>query len=214
MNMNLKITNIILIGLIIITIVIGILSYSSLPKMIPSHWNINGNIDGYMPKFWGLFLYPLVIIFMYALFLIIPRIDPLKKNISKFRNTFNNFIIIISLFFVYLFFITLKSVTTKINIINYIIPAIAIIIYYSGILIKKAKQNWFIGIRTPWTLSNKEVWNKTHTLGSKLFKISAIIIILSLFFKKISMVIFITVILIAAITPIIYSYFIFKKLGK
>lgn len=212
--MNQMTTNIILIGLIIITIVVGILSYSSLPKMIPSHWNINGNIDGYMPKFWGLFLYPLVIIFMYALFLIIPRIDPLKKNISKFRNTFNNFIIIISLFFVYLFFITLKAVTTKINITNYIIPAIAIIIYYSGILIKKAKQNWFIGIKTPWTLSNKEVWNKTHALGSKLFKISAIIIIFSLFFKKISMIIFITVILIAAIVPIIYSYFIFKKLDK
>jgi len=62
------------------------------------------------------------------------------------------------------------------------VPALGILFYYCGILIENAKRNWFIGIRTPWTLSNEKVWERTHKIGGKLFKIAGLIAFLWYFF--------------------------------
>ena len=67
---------------------------------------------------------------------------------------------------------------------KFIIPAFAVLLFYIGILIKHAKRNWFIGIRTPWTLSSDKVWDKTHALGGKLFQVSAVITLGGIFFDK------------------------------
>jgi uncharacterized membrane protein len=80
-----------------------------------------------------------------------------------------------------------------------------------GTLVGHAEQNWFIGIRTPWTMSSKKVWEKTHKLGGALFKIAGVVTILLVFIPKYAFVIFLAVILAAAFVPMIYSYVIFKK---
>lgn len=205
------------IQLIIILIIltsfgIGIYFYQQLPSVMASHWDAKGEVNGYMSKFWGTFLMPLISILIFLLFILIPQIDPLKENIKKFKKYFDVFILLIMLFLFVLYLWTiLWNVGYELNIIYFILPAIAVIFFYAGILIEHAKRNFFIGIRTPWTLSSDTVWDKTHKLGSKLFKATAIISLLGLIFIDWAFYILIFSSLVASLYTIIYSYFEFKK---
>ena len=80
---------------------------------------------------------------------------------------------------------------------------------------KNVKRNWFFGIRTPWTLSSDEVWDKTHKFGGKLIQLSAVISLLGFFVGK-NAVIFVLIvpIILAALTSVVYSYVIYKKINK
>ena len=83
-----------------------------------------------------------------------------------------------------------------------------------GVLIEKSKRNWFVGIRTPWTLSSDRVWEKTHKIGGKLFKIAGAIVIIGMFFPDYLTWFILVPILIAAIFPVIYSYFEYRRITK
>ena len=210
--MKLKKTDIIIVSLILFYFGIGIYLYPQMPEKMASHWNIKGEVDGYLSKFWGLFLMPLLSIGILLLYLIIPNIDPLKKNIEKFRKYFDGFIVLLLLFLFYLYVLTIFwNLGLKFDIGQAIIPALAILFYYCGILLEKAKRNWFIGIRTPWTLSSDEVWDKTHKLGGKLFKIAGLFVLLGLFFKKYIFWFILVPIFTAVIYIIAYSYFEYQK---
>ena len=210
--MEFKKINIILVSLVLFSFGIGIYFYPQMPEKMASHWNIKGEVDGYLSKFWGLFLMPIILIGVVLLYLIVPKIDPLKENIEKFRKYFDGFIVLLLLFLFYLYVLTIFwNLGLKFDIGQAIIPALAILFYYCGILLEKAKRNWFIGIRTPWTLSNDMVWEKTHKIGGKLFKIVGIVAILGIFFQKyILFFIFVPIILVVVYTTI-YSYTEYQK---
>ena len=95
-----------------------------------------------------------------------------------------------------------------------IAPAIGILFAYLGVLMENAKQNYFIGIKTPWTLASENVWNKTHKLGGKLFKISGIIAIFGFIFPVIAIYLVIIPIIFSTIYSVVYSYVEFKKEKK
>jgi uncharacterized membrane protein len=208
---NKKINTYILL-LISASVLLGVVIYPNLPDQIASHWNVKGEVNGYMSKFWGLFLMPLITFFILILFNIIPKIDPLKENIKKFRPQFNNFITLIVLFLLYVHSLSvLWSAGYQFNMTIAIIPALAIFFYSIGNLLENSKRNWFIGIRTPWTLSSDNVWNKTHKVGAKLFRISGIFTALGLLAPKYILWFILTPILSSIIFLVIYSYLEYKK---
>lgn len=201
--------------IILLSFGIAFYLYPQMPDIMASHWNAAGKVDGYMPKFWGLFLMPLITLFMFLLFIFIPRIDPLKQNIHKFRNYFDKFIVIIIAFMLYIYMLTLAwSLGFSFNMTYALIPAFAILFYYAGILISKAKRNWFIGIRTPWTMSSDKVWDKTHKLGGTLFKAAALLSLLGLVFQDYAFLFMIMPVLAVAFYTMVYSYFEYKKQMK
>jgi uncharacterized membrane protein len=207
-----KKSNIIIIIIILISFAIGIYFYPQLPDKIASHWNTKGEADGYMSKCWGLFLMPIISLGLFLLFLLIPKIDPLKKNIEKFRKYFDIFVVLIILFLFYVYVLTVFWNTgTRFNMGQMMIPALGILFYYIGILLRHAKRNWFIGIRTPWTLSNEKVWQKTHRIGGKLFKIAGIIAFLGIFFQGLAIWFVLVPVILAAIYTLVYSYFEYQK---
>ncbi len=209
-----KKSNLIVIGIILLSFVVGVYFYGQMPAQIASHWNERGEVNGYMSKFWGLFLMPIISIGIFLMFLLIPKIDPLKKNIDKFRKYFDGFIILLMLFLFYVYLLTIFwNLGSRFNMTLFMLPALSILFYYCGILIEKSKQNWFIGIRTPWTLNNERNWDKTHKLGGKLFKVAAIISLIGIVFPNYAFLFFIIPICIAGIYPIIYSYIEYKKDG-
>jgi len=188
--------------------------YQQLPDEIASHWNSSGEVDDYLPKFWGLFLIPFTSLGILILFWIIPKIDPLKKNIASFRKYFDFFLFVLLIYLLYIQILTIIwSLGITFNMNQAIIPALGILIYSISYLIENAKRNWFIGIRTPWTLSNDKVWEKTHKLGGKLFKISGITIFIVAFIPKISFLA-IFIILAVALYLVIYSYIEYKKTNR
>jgi len=201
--------------IIIISFAIAIYLYPSMSDPMPAHWNAAGQVDSFMPKFWGLFLMPIVSIAILLLFVAIPRIDPLKKNIDKFRSYFDGFIVIILMFFMYIHILTLMwSMNITFNMTQMILPAIGLLFIYLGFIMDKLKRNWFIGIRTPWTLSSDRVWEKTHRVGGIVFKFAGVITFFGVVFQSIALWLLLIPIIIGIIYLFAYSYFEFQKEKK
>jgi len=189
--------------------------YPGLPARFASHWNAAGQVNGYVSKFWGLFLEPLISLVLLITFLIIPKVDPLKENIAKFRNYFDTFVLLIMIFLFYLYALTIFwNIGHRFNMIVTLVPAFAVLFLYAGILVENAKQNWFIGIRTPWTLSNEAVWNKTHKLGGQLFKASGLAALFGIVFQNYAILFVILPVILTAIYAVIYSYVEYQKIGR
>ena len=172
--MSTRTTSIIVLILLAVATIAGLLLWNRLPDPMASHWNINDQVDGYMSKFWGVFMVPLITLGMILLFLGVPAIDPLKANIAKFREEFNLFIVLMTGFMVYLYGLSLawNLGYDNFRMSGAMLPAIGLLFFFIGYMLRKAKRNFFIGIRTPWTLSSDRVWDETHRIGAILFMIS------------------------------------------
>jgi uncharacterized membrane protein len=202
----------VVIAVIALLFIISAFFYSYLPERVASHWDSQGQVNGYMPRFWGAFLVPIISLGLALLFILIPKIDPLKSNIEKFRNYFDWFIVIFLLFMLYVHMLTiLWNLGARFNMLQLMIPAMGLLFFYMGLLLQKAKRNWFIGIRTPWTLSSDNVWDKTHRLGAKLYMLAGIIALLGVLLPKIAIWLVIVPVITASIYTIAYSYFEYKK---
>ena len=186
-----------------------------MPEKMASHWNTKGEVDGYMSKFWGLFLMPIILLGLFLLYVLIPKIDPLKENIAKFRKYFDGFIVLITLFLFYIYLLSIAwNLGKRFNMGQMMMPALGMLFYYCGILTENAKRNWFIGIKTPWTLSSERVWDKTHKIGGKLFKAAGLIAFLGIFFPNYAFYFILVPALLVAFYTIIYSYFEYQKETK
>jgi uncharacterized membrane protein len=198
--------------IVVATFVAGVLVYPSLPERIASHWGAGDQVNGYMGKFWGVFLLPIIMLVISFIFLIIPRVDPKKQNIEKFSKYFNMFILAFLLFFSYIYSLTIFwNLGYRFPLFQFMVPALAFLFFVVGIMIKHAEPNWSIGIRTPWTLSSENVWYKTHKLGGKLFQASAVISLLGITMPRYSAWFVLLPIIISAIFLVLYSYLEYRK---
>jgi uncharacterized membrane protein len=212
--MNTRLTTIIVLVLILAATVAGVSLWNRLPGQMASHWNVNDQVDGYMSKVWGVFLMPLITLGMFLLFLLIPNIDPLKANIAQFRDAFNLFIVLIVGFMVYIHALTLlwSLGYTGFGMSRAMMPALGVLFIFVGYMLRKARRNFFIGIRTPWTLSSDRVWDETHRIGATLFTISGVLALLGSFFGGMTSFVMIMVpILGSTIFLVIYSYILYQK---
>lgn len=188
--------------------------WTTLSDKVPMHWNVNGEIDRYGSKNELLLLsigLPLVI---YILLTFIQKIDP-KNNLDKMGNKFNRIKWIITIFVVALSCIIIYTSKQGTELKTNLIPIIlGIFFLVLGNYFKTIKPNYFMGIRTAWTLENEVVWKKTHEFAGKLWFVGGIIIVLSSLVLdiKMSLVFLITVTAIITIIPIGYSYKLHNKL--
>lgn len=210
--MSNKTTAIISLSLIAIALLVGVFLYNRLPDPMPAHWNAAGEIDGYMSKFWGIFLVPIMTVVLVPLFLVIPHIDPLKANIAKFRGVFNWFIVGFVVYMLYIYALTLAAALGyPFNMTYMLLPMVGLLFIGVGYMTGKAKRNFFIGIRTPWTLSSETVWDETHKLGSKMFMVAGVVTFLSAFLGESGIWLMMIAMLAAALIPIVYSYNLWRR---
>ena len=182
--MSTRTTTIVVLLMIAAGTLAGLLLWNRLPDQMASHWNIDDQVDGYMPKFWGVFLLPLITLGMFGLFLAVPSMDPLKANIAQFREAFNLFIVLMVAFMLYIYGLSLAWSLgyTSFRMSGAMLPAIGLLFIFVGFMLRQAKRNFFIGNRTPWTLSSDTVWNETHRIGAVLFMVSGALAFLGGFF--------------------------------
>ncbi len=200
--------------LLLVTTLAGVLHWNGLPDPMASHWGINDQVNGTVSKFWGVFLMPLISLGLFLLFLLIPTIDPLKANIAKFRGAFNLFITVMTLFLMYVQGLTLawNLGFTHFKMSESLLPAVGLLFILIGFMIRNAKRNFFIGIRTPWTLSSDKVWDETHRVGSWLFMGSGVLAIIGSFFGGVTAFCFLFMPLIGSIIfLVIYSYALYQR---
>jgi uncharacterized membrane protein len=211
--MSTKLTTILVLILIAAAVLAGALFWDQLPESMASHWNENDQVDGYMSKFWGVWMMPLMVLGMFGIFLLVPVIDPLKANIAKFRNIFNLLILLITAFMLYIHGLTLAwNLGYEFRMSSAMLPFMGILFVFMGYMLRQAKRNWFIGIRTPWTLSSDTVWDKTHQLGSVLFIASGVLAFLGAFFGG-TIALYLTLIpmLGSALFVVLYSFVLYQR---
>ncbi len=203
-------------GLVILSFVISFLALPYLPEQVAIHWNTAGEPDNYSHKYFGAFFMPLVIVGLLLLLNIVPKIDPKKKNYEKFKSSY-----VIMMNSLGLVFIIIHLGTIGFNLgynidISFIVPlAIGVLFIIIGNYMPKFKHNYLVGIRTPWTLANETVWNKTHRLGGKVFVIMGLTAILTIFLEgDWRFIIFLSVTLGGVAYLFIQSYFYFKQETK
>jgi uncharacterized membrane protein len=214
--MTVKRTLVIVLILTLAGLAFSLWALPQLPEMVPSHWNAAGEVDDWMPRTTNALLLPGIMLVMGLLLVFIPNIDPLRQNVERFRTTYNWFIVGFSLYLLFIHVaITLAGLGIQFNMTHAIIPAVAILFFGIGIMMEKAQPNWFIGVRTPWTLSSPSVWQKTHHLGALLFKITAGWMLVSLLFPpEVGIILIMISIFLTAIVTVVYSYFAFRAEQK
>ena len=215
--MSTRNTTIIVLILIIAAVLAGILLWNRLPDQMASHWDVNDQVNGYMSKTWGVFMVPLMTLGMFLLFLVIPSIDPLKANIAKFREAFNLFIVLIMAFMLYIHGLSIawNLGYTGFKMSTSMLPAMGFLFIFVGFMLRKAKRNFFIGIRTPWTLSSDTVWDKTHQLGAVLFMVSGVLAFIGGLFGGVTAFWFLFAPLMGStVFLLVYSYVLFQRETK
>lgn len=198
--------------IILLSVVVGVYFYPQLSERVARHWNIYGQADGWLPRFWVVFFIPFIATVLYLLLEAVPRIDPLGHNIKKFRDEYDTFVVLIVAFLFYIHLLVLLINTgVKLDIFQWIAPGFAILFYYFGILSEKSHRNWFIGFRTPWTMSSDRVWAKTNKVGAKLFKAVGIISLIGIFMPKYWIFVILFSAIFVVIYTVVYSYNVWKK---
>ena len=198
--------------LVLISILISIYFFPILPESMASHWNANGVVDGYSSRLLNVILFPGLQVFLLLLLISLPKLDPKGENIKKFENKFYLFINVLLLFFIILQLqVFLWNIDIQVSM-NTLMPILmGGLFLVMAYLLHYAKQNYTIGIRTPWTLHSEKVWNKTHKLGAKLFTISGLLSIISVVIPSYSYLVVIVTILLSTLLLVIYSYVEYKK---
>lgn len=198
---------------ILIATLAGISLWSHLPDPMASHWGIDDQVNGTTDKFWGVFLMPIMTAVMALIFLAIPFVDPLKANIAKFRESFNVFIVLITSFMIYIHGLTMawNLGYTSFRMSTAMLPALGLLFIFIGFLIEKSRRNFFVGIRTPWTLSSDLVWEKTHRLGGLLFKISGLVALVGVLIPDYALWFLFIPVIGSSLITVIYSYLIFDR---
>ncbi len=202
--------------IIIASVLFGFYFFSHFPDQVITHWNFKGTPDGHSGRFFGAFALPIVLLFIYALFLIIPAIDPHKDRYESFQKPYR--VIRNAVMFVLLgVFIASGEFNLGHKIaINYAIPLlVGVLMLFIGSQLGQIKKNWFVGIKTPWTLSSETVWDKTHKLGAKAFIIFGVILIVCPFLNfTLALIALIAGALLVIVGLPVYSYILYKEEQK
>lgn len=204
------------IGLIVISIALSFYFYANWPQTVVSHWNFYGQPDGYSSKTFMAFFFPVLLAMIYALFLVMPYFDPQKDRYQEFAKPYNIFknLIILILFIVYLLS-GIYNLGYNINIGYSISLIIGLMMIIMGNYMSKIKYNWFMGIRTPWTMSSENVWNKTHRVGSWFFIIFGFLIIITPYLPvALATIAFVSGVVLVVFGTTIYSYLIYRQEKK
>src|ERR1035437_6139383 len=190
--------------------------WSELPKVIPTHFDLSGNPNGWSDKNGLIILIGLLEIGTYLLMLFIPFFDP-KKKIQQMGDKYYSLRLLMTLLMSIISFYLLNVSSKGVISPNLLIGLIGGFDAVFGNYLQTVKQNYFIGIRTPWALENDQTWKKTHRLAGRLWIEGGLLIILISIFSRNGYalgILFAIVTFIIVIIPIIYSYTEFKKIHK
>jgi uncharacterized membrane protein len=144
--------------------------YTRLPQRIASHWNLQGEVDGWMDKPWGAFAQPLIATLMLGLLWLLPRNDPRRANVERFAEDRRLLINLMILFFAVMQGTTFAhALGWPVEVDRVIVAAIGLLFVGLGNYLPRIRSNWFMGIRTPWTMDNERVWRATHRVGGRAF---------------------------------------------
>lgn len=196
-----------------VAILASAVAWPHLPARVATHWNAAGEVDGYSPRWLAATMMPAMIVAFAGLARLLPKIDPRFVNYRRFIGTY--WLIINGI----LVFIGAVHLVLLANGVGWHVPVgklvpvgIGLLFMLLGNYLSRVQPNWFMGIRTPWTLSSDQVWRKTHRIGGRLFVLGGIALAGVAFLPPALFVpALISVIVLVGVVPVVLSYFLWRK---
>lgn len=193
-------------------IAVAAILYPSLPEQIPTHWNAQGEVDGYMKKPGGVIIMPAMAVFTFVIMKLIPVISPKGFRIDKFSDVFGVLqVTLVGFMSIVAILVLMEARGLDVRINEMIIAGTGLLFVIIGNYLGRVRKNFFIGIRTPWTLASDEVWNRTHRIGGRLFILSGVIIWIGAILR-LPLTWTVGVAIGLVLIPVVYSYFLYRKI--
>jgi len=206
-------------AMVLAALLAGVLAWPELPATMDVHWSATGEANGTAPRPVGVLFVPALAALMLGVFAVLPRIDPLGKNVETFRGYYDGFVLLLVAFLTGVQALLLAAnLGVDVPISPLVLVATGAFLGYVGLLLREAEQNWFVGIRTPWTLSSEVVWERTHALAAPLFVLAGVAMavggILAWLLDAPEVVTWVVggVVVVAAFLPMAYSYYVYRSL--
>jgi uncharacterized membrane protein len=201
------------VGLIALMFLVGFYLYPLMPERMAIHWGLGGQADGYGSRFMGLFLVPVVSLLVFPFMLALPRLDP-SGGIEGFRGGYDWFVFVFMGYMAYVYGLSLGyNLGWRFDFLRMLAPALGGLFYGIGVLMGRARLNWFVGIRTPWTLSSEEVWERTHDVGGRLFRLCGVLAFAGLLARGwLALLLTVAPALVAGVYLVYFSYSEYQRL--
>lgn len=199
--------------LIALMLLLALWAYPRLPAQVPSHWNVEGEVSGWSGR-WVVFLPPLMGLVLLVLMPLLRRIDPRREHYARFEPTFW---LVINVIVAFMFVPHVLTIGTALG---WPLPAgdrmmiggVGLLFILLGNYMPRMKSNWWMGIRTPWTLSSESVWRSTHRLGGRTFVLGGVLMLASLALPAQARVgALIAAVVLSALVPAVWSYVAWRR---
>lgn len=188
-------------------------AYPRLPDVVTTHWNFKGEPDGYSPRLLAAGFFPLLIAVFPLVFRFLPRIDPKRENYAKFSESYwfiaNSVVLLLAGIHVA---VLLHGMGAPVDINLMIGLGVGLLLMVMGNYLGRVQPNWFMGVRTPWTLASERVWRKTNRTAGWLFVAAGLVIAISSFLPIVPTVAVMGIAIgLAALIPVVQSYILWKR---
>jgi len=215
MSKKLSRTNLVCLLLVAAAFVATGVVYGRLPPRIPIHWSFDGQIDGYAPKPWGPLAIPLGMAGLYLLFAALRVVSPRTYNLEGFLGAFEIVEAAALGFCLLLTIVVLRAgLGERISMTRVVAVGLGLLFVVLGNFMGKFTPNFFVGIRTPWTLANPEVWLRTHRLGGWLWVLGGFVLVLAGLVGHAAEPLTLVVVAFMSGVPLVYSYVIYRRLER
>lgn len=152
--------------LVVVSAIFSAVAYSRLPAVVPTHWNIHGEVDRTGSKLIVTLFFPLMVLALWGLLRGLPKIDPRRANYARMQGTYDLVVNLVLTTIVVVHGIVLAATMGAPIATERLVPAvIGVMLIVLGNVLPRARPNWWFGVRTPWTMSNDRVWERTHRVA-------------------------------------------------
>ena len=190
------------------------LALPSLPERVPVHWNAVGEVDHYGSP-WTLFAAgPGAMAGIMALFAVLPVLSPRRFQVDTFERTYLAMMLIIVALLGYVFgLVLLAGLHQPVAMPGALVGGLCVMSILLGNLLGKVRRNFYIGIRTPWTLASERVWYATHRMGAR-WIVATGVLGLALLVTGVSALIAVAIVMAGFLVPVVYSLVFYKRLER
>ncbi|WP_335999047.1 SdpI family protein [Halorientalis halophila] len=183
-----------------------------LPETMVTHWDASGTPDGTMPKLLGQFFLPLLTAGVVALLFVAPRLDPSAEQDASFRAVYDAFVVVLTAFLAVVHVAVLGiNLGHEVPVVSIVSICVGCLVYAVGVVLPQTQPNWVVGIRTPWTLADETVWERTHDRGATLFKLSGAVAFLGAVVPEYAVYVIVGPLLASAAALTGYSNYLYRQ---
>jgi uncharacterized membrane protein len=203
-------------GLLLIAaaLLYSLILYPMLPEQIPVHWGIDGRVDGWGDKQWAAFIGPIGTGVCLGLLFLLPWLSPSSFSVEVFRSTFNYLMVVLIGMLSFLHFISLQAaLRPDLDLVRVLMSGLFLCFALIGNVLGKVRRNFWIGVRTPWTLASERVWIATHRLAARLM-VGAGLLLSVIVWLGAPIALCFWLLMVSLLVPAIHSLLLYKRLER